>query len=149
MEVLRYLYRLPWMEGRFRIIFSTRVLQLFGMPLVLVFLLFNGLTLLESGQWLVVGDAALAMLISLAATRQVLGRMPLTARQYSPIIVAKVFLLTNLILLVVAFGFPFHKQSSQYARLASHRPSPEEPVLIDVTPLQREKADERVGAIPI
>ena len=111
-ESLRFLYRLPSMENKFKVIFLTRIFQLFGVPPLLIFGTLIAGVLLQAGEWWAIAVAVAAMIFSLATTRYILSRFPLEEGQYSILTVAKVFVLSNLILLTVSLVFPFRRQNS-------------------------------------
>jgi len=119
-EILRFLYLLPRMHPRWKLIFLTKLLQVIIMPWVLVFYAISSASLVLSGLLYVkiVALSATALLLSLFTTSFLMAkkRKSLINRVRKRVI-AGVFIVTNLILLLNGLTFPFYHQSSEFPKV--------------------------------
>ena len=121
-ELLRFVYTLPRMLPRWRLIFLTHFLQVIIMPWVLVFFALCSISLLLSGAIYlnVVGFNFILLFISLVITSFLMSR---NRKKFSPGKTRKsilpVFLVTNFILLINGLTFPFYNQTSRYPKIES------------------------------
>lgn len=119
-ELLRYLYTLPNMLPRWKLIFLTKFLQIIIMPWILTFYALSSLSLILSGivyLKIVVASVGI-LLISLIVTSVLMTQQ----RKKTSVIKGKkpilsLFLITNFILLMNGLSFPFYKQSSKYPKV--------------------------------
>lgn len=119
-ELLRYLYTLPNMLPRWKLIFLTKFLQIIIMPWVLIFYAVSSLSLILSGiVYLKIVVVSVGILfISLVLTSLLMKqqrRKIETIKGKKPIL--SLFLITNFILLINGLSFPFYKQSSKYPKV--------------------------------
>ena len=121
-ELLRFIYTLPRMLPRWRLIFLTHFLQVIIMPWVLVFFALCSISLLLSGAIYlnVVGFNFILLFISLVITSFLMSR---NRKKFSPRktkrSILPVFLVTNFILLINGLTFPFYNQTSRYPKIES------------------------------
>ncbi len=119
-ELLRYLYTLPNMLPRWKLIFLTKFLQIIIMPWILIFYALCSLSLSLSGiVYLKIVVVSVGILfISLVITSLLMKQQ---RRNISTIkgkkSILSLFLITNFILLINGLSFPFYKQSSKYPKV--------------------------------
>ncbi len=119
-ELLRYLYTLPNMLPRWKLIFLTKFLQIIIMPWILVFYALSSLSLTLSGIVYLkivvvsVGILFISLVITSLLMKQQRKKIS-TIKGKKPIL--SLFLITNFILLINGLSFPFYKQSSKYPKV--------------------------------
>ncbi len=119
-ELLRYLYTLPNMLPRWKLIFLTKFLQIIIMPWILIFYALCSLSLSLSGiVYLKIVVVSVGILFfSLVITSLLMKQQ---RRNISTIegkkSILSLFLITNFILLINGLSFPFYKQSSKYPKV--------------------------------
>lgn len=123
-ELLRFLYTLPNMLPRWKLIFLTKFLQIIIMPWILIFYALSSLSLILSGiVYLKIVFVSLGiLLISLIITSLLMmqqRRKISTIKGKKPIF--SLFFITNFILLINGLSFPFYKQSSKYPKVKSSK----------------------------
>jgi cellulose synthase/poly-beta-1,6-N-acetylglucosamine synthase-like glycosyltransferase len=118
-EGLRFLYRLPEMPLSWKLMYATKVAQLFLLPWAgLVFLLVGG-ALLTLGRYDVAGMGLAVLFVLLVSTSAMFRnvRLPRKACERSSVLLmVKCYVYSNLLLLLTALSYPFCRQSSQYTR---------------------------------
>ena len=123
-ELLRFVYTLPRMLPRWKLIFLTKFLQVIIMPWVLVFFALCSISLLLSGSMYlnVVGFNVILLFISLVITSFLMSRK---RKKFSPgktkRSILSLFLVANFILLINGLTFPFYSQSSRYPKIESKK----------------------------
>lgn len=129
LESLRFLYRLPYMDGFWRIAFLTRIAQQLFIPLALAawLLVAASLLTLADPRFDVVGMGAAALLALLGLTSYAFRTVVLPDHGpggYSLVTVVKGWILTTLLLAVTGLTYPFYRQSSAYARIRAAHAAP-------------------------
>jgi len=125
-EIFRYLYRLPYMSGWWKVIYLTKVLQLAVIPWVLPYFVLSTISLALSGRgFFQVALFGLVFLLSSIALTSFLmkkARLKYLARRTPKIrSTFLLFTISNLILILVGLTYPFYKQSSNYPKMGRTR----------------------------
>ncbi len=139
-ETIRFLYRLPEMPSRWKLMLVTRCFQQLLLPWVTVFWMMLGCSLFFLFQFDVVFFGNLFLGSGLLLTSWVFKsiELPDGKSDFSLPIILKGFSLTLMIMLLTGLTYPFFQQGSDYRRLSSEsktqaRPSQkhrkEEPML--------------------
>ena len=124
-ELLRFLYLLPYMQPAWKVIYITKLLQLAVIPWILPFFLLSTISLILSGWGLfqVAFFGLLFLIISLMITSFLMKK---TRRKYLNFnsksgvkSITMPFIVSNLILVLIGLSYPFYKQNSSYAKIGN------------------------------
>ncbi len=121
-ELLRFLYRLPQMEGWWKIMYLTKILQFIIVPWVLPYFLLSTISLALNG-WGFFKMALfgfILLFISFLITSIMMSKVRSTYSDDNkspkrPSL--KLFIISNLILVLVGLSYPFYKQTSNYRKI--------------------------------
>jgi cellulose synthase/poly-beta-1,6-N-acetylglucosamine synthase-like glycosyltransferase len=121
-ELFRFLYRLPYMCGWWKVIYLTKLLQLAVIPWVLPYFLLSTISLALSG-WGLLQVAIFGLIFitgSLLITSFLLKNCRseyLNVEEAGKRSLILPFLISNLILIIVGLSFPFYRQNSCYSKI--------------------------------
>lgn len=120
-ELLRFVYRLPDMDGSWKSILTTRIVQQMLLPWGTLLWLLSAATLVNLGYWRVLGVGAGMMFAALVATRRATMAVTLPGKQerFSVITLGLAYVYTMVILCATGVTYWSFRQDSRYARLAS------------------------------
>ena len=120
-ETLRFLYRLPEMPPMWRMMYSTKVAQLFLLPPAGLAFLLLGASLLTLGRYDVVGMGVVLLVVLLGTTSLIFGRIALPEGEGSSdfLTMLRTYVYSNVILLATGVSYPFYRQTSRYSRLSA------------------------------
>jgi cellulose synthase/poly-beta-1,6-N-acetylglucosamine synthase-like glycosyltransferase len=120
-ELLRFLYMLPVMEPRWKVIYLTKFIQVIIMPWVIPFFMLSTVSQLLSGiEAMKLPAFALTFLFFSLLITHVLfsrGRKVFLTKRHKKRIFLTVFAITNLILFINGLTFPFYMQTSSYSKV--------------------------------
>lgn len=120
-ELLRIAHRLPHMRRRHRVIVLFKLLQMFILPMAVVFFGVSTLHLLAMGQWVFLAiTQGVLLLLGLGASLSMAPPPGLTRGGLRPASVlpsAFVFVMITILLVVNVFVFPFYRQEAHYTRV--------------------------------
>jgi cellulose synthase/poly-beta-1,6-N-acetylglucosamine synthase-like glycosyltransferase len=120
-ELLRFMYMLPVMEARWKVIYLTKFLQVIVMPWVIPFFLLSTISQVLSGYgfWKLPAFAFGFLFVSFFSTHRLFGRGRkfMVTERYKKGSVISIFLLTNFILFLNGLSFPFYRQTSSYSKI--------------------------------
>lgn len=118
-EALRFLYRIPDMPKGWKMIYCTKVAQLFLLPWAGVWWLMLGAALLTLGRWDVVLMGVAFLVLLLGLTSAVFRRIPLpegeAVSDFFTLLTGYIY--SNLVLLATGLSYPFYRQTSSYAKV--------------------------------
>ena len=126
-EMLRFCYRLPDMNGRWKFILATCLAQQFILPWALVAWVAMAATLANFGQIDVVALAVTILLVAVLSTRKAVHsiELPTTPERFGPLTVVLTCCYTLGVLCATTLTYTFFRQNSSYARLQGMtRPGP-------------------------
>ncbi|MFX0134492.1 MAG: glycosyltransferase [Candidatus Hodarchaeota archaeon] len=122
-ELLRFLYLLPKMLPRWRLIYLTKFLQVVLIPWIIPFFILSSISLLLSGiEYLkIVAFSFIFLLISLLITRWFFSRGSMSNLNggYKKRSLLTLFIITNFILLLNGLTYMFYNQTSCYHKIKS------------------------------
>ena len=120
-ETIRYLYRLPEMPSRWKLMIVTRCFQQLLLPWVMIFWSLLGFSLMFLLQFDVVlfGILFLGIFFMLTSWTFNTVELPDGQHNYSISTMIKGFSLTLMIMLLTGLTYPFFQQGSEYARISS------------------------------
>jgi hypothetical protein len=120
-ELLRFAYRLPDMNGNWKSILTTRIVQQMLLPWGTLLWLLSAATLVNLGHWTILEIGSGMMLAALIVTRQATMAVSLPGKQerFSIFTLGLAYLYTMIILCATGLSYWTFRQDSQYARLAS------------------------------
>ncbi len=121
MELLRFSYLLPKMSNKWKIIYTTKMLQILFIPWILVFFALSSISFLLSnpGTVKIAIFAFMFLLISFVLAHYFVekGRKQLEKSKYEKRSSIAVFLLTTLVLFFAGITYPFFSQTSNYKKI--------------------------------
>lgn len=125
-ELLRFLYMLPKMEARWKVIYLTKFLQVIVMPWVIPFFLLSTISQALSGiDSLKLPAFALGFLFfSFLIVHRLVSKERKAQgdeQRYKKRSSLSVFAVTNLILFINGLSFPFYVQTSSYSKINTKR----------------------------
>jgi len=127
-ESLRFIYRLPDMNGTSKLMLLTRTAQQLLLPYCAAVWAFLALTLLTLGRHDLLMMAGATILLSLMIARQAFQSVDVpagTRERFGLHKYSVVFFETMCVLFAAALSYPFYRQTSSYARLGKRRSSDE------------------------
>lgn len=121
-ELFRFFYRLPHMPALFKVIYGTKVLQLALLPWILLYFAIATISMLMDGAGLfhMALHGCCLLFVSLLITSFIMKRAHMSflgERSRSVLPNLKLFIISNLILMLVGLKYPFYKQNSSYSRI--------------------------------
>jgi len=118
-EMLRFCYRVPDMNGRWKSILTTCLAQQLILPWGVAAWVALAATLINFGQVDVVGLALVFLLVAVLATRKAVHsiELPTPPERFSPVTVVLACVYMLGILCATIISYPIFRQSSSYARL--------------------------------
>lgn len=121
-ELLRFLYMLPKMEARWKVIYLTKFLQVIVMPWVIPFFLLSTISQALSGiDYLKLPAFVFGLLLfSFLVVHRLVSKERKAQgdkQRYKKRSSLSVFAITNLILLINGLSFPFYVQTSSYSKI--------------------------------
>ena len=119
-ELLRFLYTMPRMQPRWKLIFLTKFLQVIIMPWILTFFALSSISLILSGSAYlkIVLFNTILLFLSLVVTSFLMSqKRKRFAKGKSKGPNLSIFLVTNFILLLNGLTFPFYHQTSNYPKV--------------------------------
>ncbi len=120
-ELLRFMYLLPMMEARWKVIYLTKFMQVIVMPWVIPFFLLSTISQVLSGYgfWKLPAFAFGFLFISFISTHKIFGRGKklMVTERYKKRSFISIFLITNFILFLNGLSFPFYRQTSSYSKI--------------------------------
>ena len=125
-EALRFVYRLPEMPSMWKMMYATKLAQLFLLPVAGLAFVLVGASLLTLGRYDIVGLGFGFLLVLLGATSGLFRRIELPEGGGASdfITMLRSYIYSNLILLATGVSYPFFRQTSSYARLRQASPPP-------------------------
>ncbi len=138
-EMLRFSYRLPEMNNRWKSVFTTCLTQQLLLPWVTAAWIVLAATLVNLGQWDAVGLAAATLLVALLAARKAAWsvEVPGESERFGIVTIVLAFCYTLGVVFAAALSYTFFRQSSCYARLQ------------DASPIAEREPSKRPAAEPI
>jgi len=120
-EALRFLYRLPEMPKGWKLIYATKVAQLFLLPWAGLWFVMLGVSLLTLGRYDVVLMGVGLLVALLAATSATFRRIPVPDEEGSSdfLTLLLTFIYSNALLMATGLSYPFYRQTSSYAKVGS------------------------------
>ncbi|MBI5233406.1 MAG: glycosyltransferase [Deltaproteobacteria bacterium] len=120
-ELLRFLYLIPRMEGKWKMIYLTKLLQVVVVPWLFLFFAMGSLSFLLSGPGTVqiVVFSMTFLFVSFLACHFIVKKNVRTMKgnRYKKRFSASIFMLTNLILILAGITYPFYIQNSNYNKV--------------------------------
>jgi cellulose synthase/poly-beta-1,6-N-acetylglucosamine synthase-like glycosyltransferase len=128
-EALRFLYRLPDMPPGWKMMYCTKVAQLFLLPwadMALILLGASLLTLSPEPRYDVVGLGFAGLLALLVVTSTLFRRVSLPDNPggFGVLTMLKCYVHTNILLFATGLSYPFYRQTSSYAKLGDESGGP-------------------------
>lgn len=122
-EALRFLYRVPDMPKGWKLMYCTKVAQLFLLPWAVVWLALLGGSLLTLGRYDVVIIGFAFLVILLGTTSAVFRRIPLPEGEATSDFFTLLagYLYSTLVLLATGLSYPFYQQTSSYSKTGGGR----------------------------
>jgi len=118
-EALRFLYRLPDMPSGWKMMYCTKVAQLFLLPWADLALVLLGASLLTLGRYDVVGLGFAGLLVLLITTSTLFRRvtLPGSPGEFDILTLFKCYVHSNILLFATGISYPFYRQTSSYAKV--------------------------------
>lgn len=120
-ELLRFLYLLPRMQARWRLIYLTKFLQVVLIPWIIPFFMLSSISLILSGiaYLKIVAFSFIFLLISLLITRWLFSKTSMSNLNggYKKRSLLTLFIITNFILLLNGLTYMFYNQTSCYHKI--------------------------------
>jgi cellulose synthase/poly-beta-1,6-N-acetylglucosamine synthase-like glycosyltransferase len=123
-ELLRFFYRLPHMPGWWKTIYFTKFLQLAVIPWILPYFLVSTISLALSGwgmmQLALFGFFFLGTFFVITSVLMHKGQamyLNIHGIKRRPVLLP--FIISNLIMILVALSYPFYRQSSSYSKIGN------------------------------
>lgn len=120
-ELLRFIYLLPRMNGKWKMIYLTKLLQVVIIPWILVFFALGSISLFLSGEGTakVVAFSFVFLALSLYSCHVIVKRNLESAagKKFKKRTSLILFLLTNLVLFMASITYPFYTQTSNYRKV--------------------------------
>lgn len=131
-ELLRFLYLLPYMPAQWKVIYITKLLQFVVLPWLLPFYLISTISLVLSGpglrQMAILVHVFLFLFFVIATTIMKRGRLKYIGKDKSKDTSTDkskdtsrlyIFILSNIMLMLIGLSYPFYKQTSNYSKIPS------------------------------
>ncbi len=147
-ESLRFLYRLPEMDGFRKMMMLTRIGQQLLLPWAAGLWSILALTMLTLGRLDLMSVAAASIALVIMITNRAFHSVEVprgTTKRFGPYKHGVVFLDTMFVLFAAALSYPFFRQGCSYSRLGAKRDADNAEKIDVVPPVQRES---RLPQIP-